>query len=66
MIYQGPKLQRELFDVLLCFRRYPVAIACDISEMYLKIRLCPQDKSCYRFLWRDLDASKLPSVYEFT
>ena len=34
--------------------------------MYLKIRLCPQDKSCHRFLWRDLDASKLPSVYEFT
>ena len=66
MINQGPKLQRELFDVLLRFRRYPVAIACDISEMYLKIRLCPQDKSCHRFLWRDLDASKLPSVYEFT
>ena len=51
MIYQGPKLQRQLFDVLLRFRRYPVAIACDISEMYLKIRLCPQDKSCHRFLW---------------
>ena len=66
MLHQGPKLQRELFDVLLRFRRYPVAIACVISEMYLKIRLCPQDKSCHRFLWRDLDASKLPSVYEFT
>ena len=66
MINQGPKLQRELFDVLLRFRRYPVAIACDISEMYLKIRLYPQDKSCHRFLWRDLDASKLPSVYKFT
>ena len=34
-IHQGPKLQRELFDVLLRFRRSPVAIACDISEMYL-------------------------------
>ena len=34
--------------------------------MYLRIRLCPEDKSCHRFLWRDLDASKSPSVYEFT
>ena len=66
MIYQEPKLQRELFDVLLRFRRYPAAIACDISEMYLKIRLYPQDKSCHRFLWRDLDASNLPRVYKFT
>ena len=66
MIYPGPKLQRELFDVLLRFRRYPVAIACDISEMYLRIKLHSEDKSCHRFLWRDLDSSKLPGVYEFT
>ena len=68
MIHEGPRLQRELFDVLLHFRRYPVAIACDISEMYLRIRLYPEDKSCHRFLWRDLDASncKSPNVYEFT
>ena len=63
MIHQGPNLQRKLFDVLLHFRRYPVDIACDISEMYLKIRLYPEDKSCHRCLWRDLDASKSPSVY---
>ena len=34
-IHQGPKLQRELFDALLRFRRNPVVIACDISEMHL-------------------------------
>ena len=34
--------------------------------MYLRIRLYPEDKSCHRFLWRDLNASKSPSVYEFT
>ena len=66
VIYQGPKLQTDLFNVLLRFRRYPVAIACDISEMYLRVRLHPKDKSCHRFLWRDLDLSKSPCVYEFT
>ena len=50
MIYPGPKLQRELFDVLLPFRRYPVAIACDISKMYLRIKLHSEDKPCHRFL----------------
>ena len=49
MIHQGPNLQRKLFDMLLHFRRYPVAIACDIFEIYLGIRLYPEDKSCHKF-----------------
>ena len=65
MIYQGPKLQRELFDILLRFQRYPIAIVCDIAEMYLRVKLCPEDRSCHRFLWRGLDFSKAPHEYEF-
>ena len=38
-IYQGPKLQRELSDVLLRFRKYQVCVTCDIAEMYLRIGL---------------------------
>ena len=34
MIYAGPKLQQDLFNVLVRFRRNPVGIACDIKEMY--------------------------------
>ena len=33
-IYQGPKLQRELFDVLLSLRRLPIAIVCDIECIF--------------------------------
>ena len=51
MIHQGPKLQNELFDVLLRFRRYPIAVVCDIAEMYLKIELNPDDRPFHRFLW---------------
>ena len=40
-IYQGPKLQQELFEVLIYFRRYPLALVCDIAEMYLRIELYP-------------------------
>ena len=33
VVFQGPKLQCELFGALLRFRRYTVAVMCDISEM---------------------------------
>ncbi|XP_033116625.1 uncharacterized protein LOC117116658 [Anneissia japonica] len=65
VIHNGPKLQNNLFDVLLRFRRNSVAVVCDISEMYLQIELANEDKQMFRFLWRDLDESKEPEVYEF-
>ena len=43
VIHQGPKLQRDLFDVLLQFRRFPVAIVCDIAEMYLRIGILHEE-----------------------
>ena len=64
-IYPGPKLQRELINVLTCFRRAPVAISVDISEMFLQVGLVKEDHPYHRFLWRDLDQTKPPDVYEF-
>ena len=64
-ICQGPKLQRDLVDVLLRFRRFPVALVCDIAEMYLRIGISPVDRQFHKFLWRDLDQSKKPEVYQF-
>jgi hypothetical protein len=42
-IYQGPKLQRNLFNILIRFRENPVVIICDIVEMYLRIEIAPKD-----------------------
>ena len=64
-IYQGPKLQRDLFDVLLRFRRYPIAVVCDIEEMYLRIGITRTDKPYHRFLWKRMDESRNPDVYKF-
>ena len=36
VIYPGPELQNELFNVLLRFRKQSVAILCDTEEMYLQ------------------------------
>ncbi|XP_067040969.1 uncharacterized protein [Acropora muricata] len=66
VICQGPKLQRDLFHVLLRFRKNPVALVCDIAEMYLRIEIAPKDRPFHRFLWRDLDQQKVPEEYEFS
>ena len=65
IILPGLKLQNSLFDVLMRFRRYPVAVPCDIKEMYLQIRIPVQDCSYFRSLWRDLEPQRKPEVYEF-
>ena len=64
-IHQGPKLQCDLFDVLLRFRKENIALVCDIAEMYMQIKLNSCDKPYHRFLWRSLDTAKVPDVYEF-
>ena len=65
IIHQGPKLQKDLFDVLLRFRRLPVAVVCDVAEMYLRIGIAPEDKPFHRFLWRGIDQNRQPDIYEF-
>ena len=52
-IHAGPKLQQDLFDVLLRFRCDPVAVACDIKEMYMQIGIEEQDRPYFRMLWRE-------------
>ena len=64
-IRAGPKLQKDLLNVLLRFRRSPVALSGDISEMFLQVGLLKDDRIYHRFLWRNLDSSRVPYVYEF-
>ena len=65
VIFQGPKLQRDLFDVLLRFRRQPVAVVCDIAEMYLRIGIAHEDQPFHRFLWRGINQDRQPDIYQF-
>ena len=62
----GPKLQNELFDVLVRFRQNPIGLACDIKEMYLQVEIEEKDRPYFRILWRDFENSREPDEYEFT
>ncbi len=64
-IQAGPKLQKDLLNLLIWFRRSPVALSGDISEMFLQVGLLKDDSVYHRFLWHNLDASQEPHVYKF-
>ena len=64
-IHVGPKLQRELPNVLLRFRQNPVALVADVAEMYLQIQLPEEDRLSHRFLWRDMNSAVEPKMYEY-
>ena len=46
----GPKLQSDVFDILVKFRKELVALVGDISQMYHQL-----DRPLHRFLWRNMD-----------
>ena len=60
-----PKLEADLFEGLVLFRRFQVAIACDVSEMYLQINISPLDRSMFGFLRRNLEVNRNPDENDF-
>ena len=46
----GPKLQSDITGILVKFRKEPVALAEDISQMYHQLVLRPEDRQMHRFL----------------
>ena len=64
-LHAGPKLQRELPDILVRFRAKPIAMVADAAEMYLQMELVPEDRMYHRFLWRNLDDTQEPTMYAY-
>ncbi len=46
-----PKLQSDITEILVKFRKEPVALVGDISQMYHQLVLLPDDRPLHRFLW---------------
>ena len=60
---KGPDMLNNLFGVVLRFREREVALVGDISKMYHRVLIPPQDQHVHRFLWRNLDTNRKPDVY---
>lgn len=48
----GPKLQKDLVDILLRFRRHAIAFCGDLVKMYRQVRTTPTSSEYQRILWR--------------
>uniref|UniRef100_A0A8D9AJE5 Integrase catalytic domain-containing protein n=1 Tax=Cacopsylla melanoneura TaxID=428564 RepID=A0A8D9AJE5_9HEMI len=52
LLYTGPKLYSDLFDILLNMRFFPIAMSSDISKMYLNINMATSHHQFQKLLWR--------------
>ena len=48
----GPKLQDDIFSILIRFRFFKVALSADVAKMYRQFGLDPRDRDFMRLLWR--------------
>ncbi|GFT78559.1 uncharacterized protein NPIL_165161 [Nephila pilipes] len=49
----GPRVQPELFSILIQFRLFSVAICADVEKMFSQIKVHEEDVDWQRILWRD-------------
>lgn len=66
MLLEGPDLLLSLQGIVFRFREKPIAIAADIQEMFLRIKIRPEDQPAQQFLWRGSDRTQPPRHYKMT
>nr|XP_033204626.1 uncharacterized protein LOC117165315 [Bombus vancouverensis nearcticus] len=54
-LYTGPKLQEDLFDILLRFRSHQYVLTGDVEKMYRQFLVRPADRRFQQILWRNSD-----------
>lgn len=64
--FVGPKLQRNLNDILMRFRRHRIAINADIKKMYRQVLLSRNQWNLQRIFWRDDDKKPLKEYWLVT
>ena len=55
-LHVGPKFNQKIFDILVRFRAYGVALTGDIEKAFLMVSVAQGDRDALRFLWvEDVD-----------
>lgn len=52
-LHSGPKLNRDLVDIILNFRRHQVVLGADIRMMFRQTVIHPEDRRFQLILWRE-------------
>ncbi|XP_055309100.1 uncharacterized protein LOC129572990, partial [Sitodiplosis mosellana] len=61
--FVGPKLQRNLYETIMRFRRHKVAVSADIKSMYLQVCINPKQWNLQRIFWRESPADPLKEYW---
>ena len=56
-MYKGPKFNQFIFELLVRFRAYKIALVADVEKAFLMIAVDEKDRDVLRFIWVD-DATK--------
>ena len=61
-LHAGPALQNRLWDVLVRMRFHPVALAGDLKQAFLQVRIKEADRDALRFHWKPDELSELQTL----
>lgn len=66
----GPKLQKDIVDIILHFRLHEVVFSADIRQMYRQVLVHPLDRQYQLIVWRDhsrqeTDDQVQPEIQQF-
>ena len=62
MVVKDPMFNQNVFDILLRFRSYRVALTADIEKAFLMISVNQRDRDALRFLWVDNVQQREPKI----
>ena len=60
-LFSGPKFNQNIFDIIVRFCTYRIALATDVEKTFLMISVHSKDRDALRFLWVD-DVEKASPV----
>ncbi|XP_061401528.1 uncharacterized protein LOC133337308 [Musca vetustissima] len=53
ILHTGPKLQKDIFDIITKWRLWKFVISADVEKMFRQIRVEEEDQDYQYVLWRD-------------
>lgn len=62
----GPKLQRDLYEIILRSRRHKVAMSVDVKKMFRQIQIIPEQWDLQRIFWRESISEPLKEYWLVT
>ena len=67
-LFKGPKFNQLIFDLLVRFRSYQIALIADLEKAFLMVSVDEADCDVLRFIWVDDTSKDLPGlrVFRFT